>query len=158
MFTGSTKQEIEKTVVALRHKQRASTQSCVIHLGIWDTEAPACWEAVTNGNLLNCHPSVLQWSLACATTVACPVSWVSKLFPGFQSHPIAPWSWRSTKVEGLDCLGMGEIILFMLWLCRSQLQTDLCSLACCCKNIDGGRGGSGSQVLGSGQRDRRSPS
>lgn len=50
--------------------------------------------------------------------------------PALQSHQIAPWSWRITQVGGLGCLGMGEIILLTLWLCQSQLQTDLCNLAC----------------------------
>lgn len=64
---------------------------------------------------------------------------------GLQSHQIAPWSWIVTKVEGLGWLGMGEIILLMLWLCQSQLQTDLCSLTC--KNIGGWSLGRGTEGL-----------
>ena len=53
-------------------------------------------------------PSVPQWSLARATAVACPVSWVPELSLGLQSHQPAPWRWTDTKAGGLRLSWHGQ--------------------------------------------------
>lgn len=100
------KQKIGEVVIALRHTQKASPCGYMNTRGQDTTPRHLHIRGVVADGYF--CPSVPQWSLACITAVACLVSLVPELSLGFQSHQLAPWSWRDTKAGVLRLSWHGQ--------------------------------------------------